>query len=120
MQECLLLAFMLVYLSAYSSTLTIEAICSSERFVDFKRTTRYYIPEDSIFQKIPLFSARGLYMLSLKWNTSDIQRTPSVDICFNHQEQEETAFRFEHRGCHMHIIVAINLRKHVTSFPNKM
>jgi hypothetical protein len=33
--------------SAYSSTLKMEAICSSETSADFQRTTRRYIPEDS-------------------------------------------------------------------------
>jgi hypothetical protein len=30
----------------YSSTLKMEAICSSEMSVDFQRATRRYIPED--------------------------------------------------------------------------
>jgi hypothetical protein len=33
--------------SAYSSTLKMEAICSSETSIDFQRTARRYIPEDS-------------------------------------------------------------------------
>jgi hypothetical protein len=37
----------LVSCSAYSSTLKKETICSSETSVDFQRTTRRYIPEDS-------------------------------------------------------------------------
>jgi hypothetical protein len=37
---------MLVSCLAYSATLKIEAICSSERSVDFQRTARRYIPED--------------------------------------------------------------------------
>jgi hypothetical protein len=32
--------------SAYSSTLKIESICSSESTVDIQRTTQHYIPED--------------------------------------------------------------------------
>jgi hypothetical protein len=40
-------AFTLVSCSAYSSTLKMEAMCSSETSVDFQRTTRRYIPEDS-------------------------------------------------------------------------
>jgi hypothetical protein len=44
---CLPPAFTLVSCSAYSSTLKMEAICSSETSVDFQRTTRRYIPEDS-------------------------------------------------------------------------
>jgi hypothetical protein len=42
-----LLFFTLVYCSAYSSTLKMEAICSSETSVHIQRTTRRYIPEDS-------------------------------------------------------------------------
>jgi hypothetical protein len=37
---------MLVVFSAYSLTLKMEAICFSETSVDFKWTTRHYIPED--------------------------------------------------------------------------
>jgi hypothetical protein len=32
-------------------------------------------------------------VLYKKWNTHDILPTPSVDICFNHEEQEENAIR---------------------------
>jgi hypothetical protein len=35
------------FCSGYSSTQKMEAICSSERYVDFQRTTLHYIPEDS-------------------------------------------------------------------------
>jgi hypothetical protein len=34
------------FLLAYSSTLKMKAICSSEELVDLHRTTRRYIPED--------------------------------------------------------------------------
>jgi hypothetical protein len=40
-------AFTLVSCSAYSSTLKMKAICSSETLVDFQRTTRRYISDDS-------------------------------------------------------------------------
>jgi hypothetical protein len=40
----------LVSCSAYSSTLKMEAICSSETSVVFQRSTRLYIPEDSTLQ----------------------------------------------------------------------
>jgi hypothetical protein len=40
---------MLVSCSAYS-TLKMEATCCSETSVDFQRTTRRYIPEDSTLQ----------------------------------------------------------------------
>jgi hypothetical protein len=39
-------AFMLLFLSAYM-TMKMEVICSSEKSVDFQRTTRRYIPVDS-------------------------------------------------------------------------
>jgi hypothetical protein len=44
---CLQLAFTLVSYSAYSWTLKMEAIYSSETSVDFQRTIRRYITEDS-------------------------------------------------------------------------
>jgi hypothetical protein len=40
-------AFALVSCSTYSSTLKMEAICYSETSVDFRQTTRRYIPENS-------------------------------------------------------------------------
>jgi hypothetical protein len=43
-------AFTLIFFLAYSSTLKMEAICSSEISVGFKCTTRGYIPEDSTLQ----------------------------------------------------------------------
>jgi hypothetical protein len=46
---CLPSAFALVSCSAYSSTLKIEAIYSSETSVDFQLTTWRSIPEDSTF-----------------------------------------------------------------------
>jgi hypothetical protein len=42
-------SFTLVSCSAYSSTLKMEATCSSETSVDFHRTTRSYIPEVRTF-----------------------------------------------------------------------
>jgi hypothetical protein len=42
--------FTVVSCSAYFSTPKMEAICSSETSVDFQRTTRRYIPEDSTLQ----------------------------------------------------------------------
>jgi hypothetical protein len=41
---CLLAAFTLVSCSAYSSTLKMEEIFSSETSVDFRRTAQRYIP----------------------------------------------------------------------------
>jgi hypothetical protein len=43
-------AFTLVSSSAHCSTLKMEAICSSEKSVDFQQTTWHYIPEHSTLQ----------------------------------------------------------------------
>jgi hypothetical protein len=43
-------AFTLLSCSVYSSTLKMEAICSSETSVDFQRNTQRYIPEDNALQ----------------------------------------------------------------------
>jgi hypothetical protein len=48
---CLSPSFKMILCSAYS-TLKMEAICFSEACVDFERTTRSYVPEDSSLQKI--------------------------------------------------------------------
>jgi hypothetical protein len=45
-------AFTLVSWRAYSSTLKIEATCSSETLVGFQRTTRRYIPEDKTLHPV--------------------------------------------------------------------
>jgi hypothetical protein len=42
----LAICFMLVSCLAYSSTLMMEVVCSSETPVDFQRTTLRYIAED--------------------------------------------------------------------------
>jgi hypothetical protein len=44
---CLPPAFTLVSCSAYFLTLKMEATCSSETSVDFQRTTRRFIPDDT-------------------------------------------------------------------------
>jgi hypothetical protein len=44
-------AFMLVSCSAYSSTLKMEAICSSEMSVAFQQATWHYILEDRTLQQ---------------------------------------------------------------------
>jgi hypothetical protein len=49
-------AFTLVSCSDYSSTLKMEAIYSSETLVDFQRTTRRYIREDSLLQCLYVFT----------------------------------------------------------------
>jgi hypothetical protein len=35
---------------AYSSTLKMEVICSSERSADFQQTAQHYVPEDNSLQ----------------------------------------------------------------------
>jgi hypothetical protein len=46
-------AFTMVSCLAYCSALNMGAICSSETSVDFHRTTRRYIPEDSTLRYYP-------------------------------------------------------------------
>jgi hypothetical protein len=60
--------FTLVSCSAYSSTLKMEVICSSETLVDFLRTTRRYIPEDSSLQSRSWFQKMSpVQMLHHPW-----------------------------------------------------
>jgi hypothetical protein len=40
-----------------------EAICSSETFVDFQRTTLHYIPEDSTLLYISLLDVNCHYII---------------------------------------------------------
>jgi hypothetical protein len=49
---CFQPAFTLVSCSAYSSTLKVEGICSSETLVDYQRTAQRYIPEDGTLYNI--------------------------------------------------------------------
>jgi hypothetical protein len=54
---CLPPAFTPVSCLAYSSTLKMEAKCSSETSVDFQRTTRSYIPEyRTLYMNIPFYA----------------------------------------------------------------
>jgi hypothetical protein len=46
------LDFTLVSCLSYSSTLKMEATCYSEKSVDIQQTTRRYIPEDRILEKV--------------------------------------------------------------------
>jgi hypothetical protein len=54
-QQSLPPAFMLASCSAYSSTLKMEAIYSSETSVDFQRIIRRYIPEDGTLHSLEQF-----------------------------------------------------------------
>jgi hypothetical protein len=58
-------AFTLVSWSAYSSTLKMERIFSSETSVDFQRTTRRYIPEDSTLQNHPCENLKSYTILTV-------------------------------------------------------
>jgi hypothetical protein len=51
--------FMLVSCLAYSSTLKMEVICSSETSVDFQRITWRYIPEESRNSAVRIVSLEG-------------------------------------------------------------
>jgi hypothetical protein len=51
--------FTLISCSTYS-TLKMEAVCSSETSVDFQRSTRRYVPEDSNLQTFPSSILYGL------------------------------------------------------------
>jgi hypothetical protein len=55
LQALLANCFMLVSCLAYSSTLKMEATCSSEMSVDFQRTIWHYIPEYRTLQDFYLF-----------------------------------------------------------------
>jgi hypothetical protein len=59
-------AFTLISCSAYSSTLKIEAICSSETSFDFQGTTQRYIPDDRSLVLI-LFSCSTLTSTLKEW-----------------------------------------------------
>jgi hypothetical protein len=60
-------AFMLVSCSA-SSTLKMEAICSSKMSVGFQQTTRHYVPEDNIHlvKSVLIFSYILLFLSQYK------------------------------------------------------
>jgi hypothetical protein len=62
---CLPPDFTLVSCSAYFSTLKMEAMCSSETSFGFRRTTRRYIPEDTLHVISLLDAAAGLCVRSV-------------------------------------------------------
>jgi hypothetical protein len=68
-------AFTLVSCSAYSSPLKMEAICSSETSVEFKRTTRPYVPENITF-----YNHRCEILEFYKWITSTASAFDFVHI----------------------------------------
>jgi hypothetical protein len=55
----------LVSCSAYSSTLKMETICSSETSVDFQRVTRRYIPEDKTLHNHRCENLKSYFHLSV-------------------------------------------------------
>jgi hypothetical protein len=61
----------LVFCLDYSSTLKMEATCSPEKSVDFQRTTRRYIPDDS--STLRPFSYRPIIKCTIKhkWENSN-------------------------------------------------
>jgi hypothetical protein len=63
----------LVYCLAYSSTLKMEATCSSEKSVDFQRITRRYIPEDRTVQFSRGFVFQEEYLSSLLFSLKSIK-----------------------------------------------
>jgi hypothetical protein len=67
--------FTLVSCSAYSSTLKMEAICSSETSVYFQRTTRRYIPDDST---LPYCSSPGISCATNRWIAIRLLRKTSI------------------------------------------
>jgi hypothetical protein len=89
-------AFMPVSCLAYSSSLKMEAICSSETSVDFQRTTRRYILQDSTLQRLwlvtgfppqrPRFASRqsmwGLWWT--KWHWGNFSLSTSVSHANHH------------------------------------
>jgi hypothetical protein len=85
-------AFTLVSCLAYSSTLKVEAICSSETSVRFQRTTRRYIPGDSTLR-------------NLVW------AYPPVNITRNLSQKLETYISFVALGLIMQLVTVILLIK---------
>jgi hypothetical protein len=83
---CLPPAFTLVSCSAYSSTLKMEAICSSETSVDFQRTTLRYIPEDCILQGTSLYYLTNFMELSPSWEAASCAATQEFTNILWHPE----------------------------------
>jgi hypothetical protein len=72
---CLPPAFTLVSSLAYSSTLKMKAKCSSETSVDFQRTSRRYIPDDTTLHDLRCENLKShtrslLFFLSSQWSES--------------------------------------------------
>jgi hypothetical protein len=70
--DLLATCFTLVSCLAYSSTLTMEAICSSETSVDFQRTARRYISKDRTLY------FRDVWSVQIKTKCNNVTRA----ICF--------------------------------------
>jgi hypothetical protein len=59
--------------SVYSSALKMEAVCSSEKSVDFQRTIRRYIPEASPLRNLCLRILHPIIFVSIQWRYKSLQ-----------------------------------------------
>jgi hypothetical protein len=98
------LAFMLVFCSAYSSTLKMEMIFSSETSADFQWTTQCYIPEDSILH-FPRHLLSHWYLAQLilqPWMWRRCSSEMSVDF-------QRTTWHYIPEDCTLHNNLCENL-----------
>jgi hypothetical protein len=85
------LAFTLVSCSAYFSTLKMEAIFPSEMSVDFQRTIRRYIPEESTLHNHRLRTSNPThYVSATKPNRLMLFGETVAVYCENHTEHTDT------------------------------
>jgi hypothetical protein len=84
--------FMLVSCTAYSSTLKMEAICSSEMSVDFHRTTWRYIPEDRILQNFHHFP-QFLQRMSGQYLQTRYYQFPLISLKFTKHDHPLMSFK---------------------------
>jgi hypothetical protein len=90
---CLSPAFTLVSCSAYSSILKMEAISSTEMSVDFQRTARRYIPEDSTLRNKRCENLKPYRILPDTLFATNIV-VPSAHVCMS---------VMKHLGIYVHV-----------------
>jgi hypothetical protein len=87
------ICFILVSFLAYSSTLKMEATCSSEMCVDYQQTTRRYVQEDRILHNHRCENVKSneecyllTYLLTYSWSWALLEKLPIVLLLKNFPE----------------------------------
>jgi hypothetical protein len=85
---------MLVSCLAYSLTLTMEVTCSSETFVNFKRTTRRYIAEQEFCKRRYSVSAETNKLRGVCFELGNLSRQIRMYVCIMFRRHLQVEMKF--------------------------